>query len=161
MCKFYICAVVGVIIEWLLPVFRGWRAWWPCNKCRLNLMKANLICKTMIWIRRIRVLDSLWMVECVRIPACLKWPCYQAFWVDQLASCSWSFWAQVDIWLPEMYYRNWGGGGDTCALQNLDHNFLYIYTWVRASWIEFNNCPTRCDLFSLLHFCRQLYMFQV
>jgi len=26
---------------------------------------------------------------------------------------------------------------------------------------EFNNCPTRCDLFSLLHFCRQLYMFRV
>ena len=25
----------------------------------------------------------------------------------------------------------------------------------------FNNCPTRCDLSSLLHFCRQLYMFQV
>ena len=27
--------------------------------------------------------------------------------------------------------------------------------------IEFNNCPTRCDLFSLLYFCRQLYMFRV
>ena len=27
--------------------------------------------------------------------------------------------------------------------------------------IEFNNCPTRCDLFSLLCFCRQLYMFRV
>jgi len=27
--------------------------------------------------------------------------------------------------------------------------------------IKFNNCPTRCDSFSLLHFCRQLYMFQV
>ena len=26
---------------------------------------------------------------------------------------------------------------------------------------EFNNCPTRCDLFSLLHFCKQLYMFRV
>jgi len=26
---------------------------------------------------------------------------------------------------------------------------------------EFNNCPTRCDLFSLLNFCRQLYMFRV
>jgi len=26
---------------------------------------------------------------------------------------------------------------------------------------EFNNCPTRCDLLSLLHFCRQLCMFQV
>ena len=26
--------------------------------------------------------------------------------------------------------------------------------------IEFNNCPTRCDLFSLLYFCRQLYMFR-
>jgi len=36
-----------------------------------------------------------------------------------------------------------------------------LYTWVRASWIKFNNCPTRCDLFSLLHFCRQLYMFWV
>jgi hypothetical protein len=35
------------------------------------------------------------------------------------------------------------------------------YTWVRASWIKFNNCPTRCDLFSLLYFCRQLYTFQV
>jgi len=30
-----------------------------------------------------------------------------------------------------------------------------------SSWIEFNNCPTRCDLFSLLHFCRQLYMLRV
>jgi len=36
-----------------------------------------------------------------------------------------------------------------------------LYTWVRALWIEFNNCPTRCHLFSLLHFCRQLYMFRV
>ena len=36
-----------------------------------------------------------------------------------------------------------------------------LYAWVRASWIEFNNCSTRCDLFSSLHFCRQLYMFQV
>jgi len=36
-----------------------------------------------------------------------------------------------------------------------------LYTWVHASWIEFNNCPTRCNLFSLLHFCRQLYMFRV
>jgi len=26
---------------------------------------------------------------------------------------------------------------------------------------ELYNCPTRCDLFSLLHFCRQLYMFRV
>ena len=25
---------------------------------------------------------------------------------------------------------------------------------------ESNNCPTRCDLFILLYFCRQLYMFQ-
>jgi hypothetical protein len=27
----------------------------------------------------------------------------------------------------------------------------FFYTWFRASWIEFNNCPTRCYLFSLLH----------
>jgi len=25
----------------------------------------------------------------------------------------------------------------------------------------FNNCPKRCEFFSLLHFCRQLYMFRV
>jgi len=29
------------------------------------------------------------------------------------------------------------------------------------SQIEFINSPTRCDLFSLLYFCRQLYMFRV
>jgi hypothetical protein len=45
--------------------------------------------------------------------------------------------------------------------------YIYIYTdththtWVRASWIEFNNYPTRSDLFSLLYFCRQLYIFRV
>ena len=39
-------------------------------------------------------------------------------------------------------------------------NFIYS-TWVRASWIEFNNCPARCNLINLLHFCRQLYMFRV
>jgi len=26
---------------------------------------------------------------------------------------------------------------------------------------KFSDCPTRCDLFSLLYFCRQLYMFRV
>ena len=41
------------------------------------------------------------------------------------------------------------------------NNLISLYTWVRASWMEFNNCPPRCDLFSLLHFCRQLYMFRV
>ena len=39
--------------------------------------------------------------------------------------------------------------------------FCILYTLVRASWIKFNNCPTRCELFSLLYFCRQLYMFRV
>ena len=34
--------------------------------------------------------------------------------------------------------------------------YSVLYTWVHASSIEFNNCPTICDLFSLLHFCRQL-----
>jgi len=38
---------------------------------------------------------------------------------------------------------------------------FFIYTWVRASWVKFNNCLTRCDLFSLLYFCGQLYMFRV
>jgi len=36
-----------------------------------------------------------------------------------------------------------------------------LYTLIHESWIEMNNYPTRCDLFSLLYFCRQLYMFRV
>jgi len=40
-------------------------------------------------------------------------------------------------------------------------DWSFLCTWVRASWIEFNNFPTRCDLFNLLLFCRQLYMFRV
>jgi len=48
-----------------------------------------------------------------------------------------------------------------CTTNAKVRGFFFIYTWVRALWIEFNNCPTRCDLFSLLHFCRQLYMFWV
>ena len=32
--------------------------------------------------------------------------------------------------------------------------------WLNLILIEFNNCPTRCNLFSLLYFCRQLYMFR-
>jgi len=31
--------------------------------------------------------------------------------------------------------------------------------WKEEMKVEFNNCPKRCDLFSLLYFCRQLYMF--
>jgi len=37
---------------------------------------------------------------------------------------------------------------------------FYIHGSVQRESIC-NNCPTRCDLFSLLHFCRQLHMFQV
>jgi len=39
--------------------------------------------------------------------------------------------------------------------------FLRTGTTIRLCHKEFNNCPTRCDLFSLLYFCRQLYMFRV
>ena len=49
----------------------------------------------------------------------------------------------------------------TCCHSTNKHKKVILYTWVRASWIEFNNFPTRCDLFSLLHYCRQLYMFRV
>ena len=31
----------------------------------------------------------------------------------------------------------------------LDTITWILYTWIHASWIEFNNCPTRCDLFRL------------
>jgi len=42
------------------------------------------------------------------------------------------------------------------------HNMLPKYITLHLfNAIEFSNSPTRCDLFSLLHFCRQLYMFRV
>ena len=39
-----------------------------------------------------------------------------------------------------------------CAVRTESINILVL---------NFNNCPTRCDLFSLSYFCRQLYMFRV
>ena len=54
-------------------------------------------------------------------------------------------------------------------------HFFFLYTCARASWIEFNNCPTRCDLLILLQvkwntnlmqhcagfiFAESLYMFR-
>ena len=45
---------------------------------------------------------------------------------------------------------------------NLNTNHPRIsYTWVSALWIGFSNCPTRCDLYSSLVSCRQLYVFRV
>ena len=43
------------------------------------------------------------------------------------------------------------------------HNMLPKYITLQSLFnaTEFSNCPTRCDLFSLLHFCRQLHMFRV
>jgi len=48
---------------------------------------------------------------------------------------------------------------------SLEFKFAQLLMW-RARYscqilTKFNNCPTRCELFSLLHFCRQLYMFRV
>ena len=58
-------------------------------------------------------------------------------------------------------------------LQKQKHRIIWTGSMVlcQNSWkkrqytnmlsFKFNNCPTRCDLFSLLYFCRQLYMFRV
>ena len=40
------------------------------------------------------------------------------------------------------------------------HHTLGYFRYVEDILV-FYNFPTRCDLFSLLHFCRQLYMFRV
>ena len=41
---------------------------------------------------------------------------------------------------------------------------MTVAYWYKVYYNEYSNCPTKCDLFSLLHFCnfcRQLYMFRV
>jgi len=45
--------------------------------------------------------------------------------------------------------------------RTFDSNNLWPSSVKKETYNEFNNFPTRCDLFSLLHFCSQLYMFQV
>ena len=75
------------------------------------------------------------------------------------------FWAEV----PPQYFTDVSAGNTTgitlfCIMrlrQDKVGLLFFLYTWIRASWIEFNNCPTRCNLFSLLCFCMQLYMFRV
>ena len=52
----------------------------------------------------------------------------------------------------------------TWKLYSLEVPVQFFFSCLqRASVItkQFNNCPTRCVLFRLLHFCRQLYMFRV
>ena len=37
-----------------------------------------------------------------------------------------------------------------------------LCSWVRESWINVYNCPTRCDYLQFYYiFCRQLYMFRM
>ena len=55
---------------------------------------------------------------------------------------------------------------DTVVICNLKHKMPpkisnVFFSVLINSLSIFNNCPTRCDLFSLLHFCMQLYMFRV
>ena len=48
--------------------------------------------------------------------------------------------------------------------QRCKHNifpFLVLHFALLLMYLQFSDCPTRCDLFSLLCFCRQLYMFRV
>ena len=81
-------------------------------------------------------------------------------------SCLFSFLYLLVSWLLGYHIAMWSkpfaSSVPAVTCQNLQsYFFLSIYTWVRASWIEFNNCQTRCDLLSLLYICRQLYMFRV
>jgi len=49
------------------------------------------------------------------------------------------------------------------AMGALGKRPLWVLPEIHCNWykVEFNNFLTSCDLFSLLHFCRQLYMFRV
>ena len=47
----------------------------------------------------------------------------------------------------------------TCCMSAVKRLDSYGGSYMSVKLVHpFNNCPTRCDLFSLLHFCRQLYM---
>ena len=57
---------------------------------------------------------------------------------------------------------------DKCSMSSRAFSFMLYVSVLHlmrklsiAFLIEFNNCPTRCDSFSLLYFCRQLYMFRM
>jgi len=52
--------------------------------------------------------------------------------------------------------RKWG----CCTEYKNIYLFFFLYTWVRASWIEFNNCPTRCGAYRTVGTYRTIRMNQ-
>ena len=48
-----------------------------------------------------------------------------------------------------------------CSLVGMYRLFREVCYFCYKPRNEFDDCPTRCDLLSLLHLCRQLYMFRV
>jgi hypothetical protein len=44
-------------------------------------------------------------------------------------------------WVPGMSHCYWR----SLRTEELTRCFRILYSWVRASWIKSNNCPTRCD----------------
>ena len=44
-------------------------------------------------------------------------------------------------WVPAMIHCYWR----SLRTEELTRCFRILYSWVRASWIKFNNCPTTCD----------------
>ena len=80
------------------------------------------------------------------------------------------------FWRAQTTYRSvYFGAAHVCGWCTVikEHNHVYINIYyarlietentliIKVFWDQFNNCPTRCDLFSLLYFCRQFYMFRV
>jgi hypothetical protein len=55
--------------------------------------------------------------------------------------------------LSELFFKSAG--------TKIKVNYDSFRTYIKHKRVQFNNCPTRCDLFSLLYLCRQFCMFRV
>ena len=72
------------------------------------------------------------------------------------------------VWNPGKFFEGVSYTTHWVFFFHLGHTVAFVYITRQLSltinttiYSAFNNFPTRCDLFSLLHFCRQLYMFRV
>ena len=76
-------------------------------------------------------------------------------WVHAASVCSWA----VSEPVPALWMRTKQPTGWEMLLPWRRAQYSWSLLLVLTIGTVFNNCPTRCDLFSLLYFCRRLCMF--
>jgi len=85
---------------------------------------------------------------------------------SDFSPCSYGFSTFMDKYITDMLHTTRALACSSNFFLATQHHILlltdslYKLQCPHMSVFKFKNCPTRCNLFSLLYFCRQLYMFR-